>query len=61
MVNYLIYFHDLDNFAALNRIDNHDVKKTIARIIEIAKANPDDPFYAIWETTRNAPPPRGSK
>ena len=56
MVNYLIYFHDLDNFAALNRIDNHDLKKTISRIIEMAKANPDDPFYAIWEATRNAPP-----
>ncbi|MGH7779343.1 MAG: aminopeptidase [Candidatus Binataceae bacterium] len=57
MVNYLIYFHDLDNFAALNRIDGGDLEKTIARIIEIAKANPDDPFYAIWQATRNAPPP----
>jgi predicted aminopeptidase len=58
MVNYLIYFHDLDNFAALNRIDGGDVKKTVARIIEIAKTNPDDPFYAIWEATRGAPPPQ---
>ncbi|HUY28761.1 MAG TPA: aminopeptidase [Candidatus Binataceae bacterium] len=56
MVNYLLYFHDLDNFAALNRIDNGDLKKTIARIIKIAKANPDDPFYAIWSATRDAPP-----
>ncbi|MHB8382499.1 MAG: aminopeptidase [Candidatus Binataceae bacterium] len=56
MVNYLIYFHDLDNFAALNRIDNGDLKKTIARIIEIAKANPDDPFYAIWQASLNAQP-----
>lgn len=57
MVNYLIYFHDLDNFAALNRIDRGNLKKTIARIIEIAKANPDDPFYAIWQASLNAPPP----
>ena len=56
MVNYLIYFHDLDNFAALNRIDNGDLKKTIARIIEIAKANPYDPFYAIWQASLSAPP-----
>ncbi len=55
LVNYLIYFHDLDNFAALNRIENGDLKRTIARIIEIAKANPDDPFYAIWKATRSAP------
>jgi predicted aminopeptidase len=55
MVNYLIYFHDLDNFAALNRIDHGDLKTTIARIIEIAKANPDDPFYAIWQASLNAP------
>ena len=55
MVNYLIYFHDLDNFAALNRIDNGDLKKTIARIIEIAKANPDDPFYAVWQASLSAP------
>ncbi|MFZ1888305.1 MAG: aminopeptidase [Candidatus Binataceae bacterium] len=56
MVNYLIYFHDLDNFAALNRIDHGDLKQTIARIIEIAKANPDDPFYAIWQASLSAPP-----
>ncbi|MGC1342626.1 MAG: aminopeptidase [Candidatus Binataceae bacterium] len=57
MVNYLIYFHDLDNFAALNRIDHGDLKKTIARIIQIAEANPGDPFYAIWQASLSAPPP----
>ncbi|MGB6553562.1 MAG: hypothetical protein WBE78_08730, partial [Candidatus Binataceae bacterium] len=57
MVNYLIYFHDLDNFAALNRIDNGALKTTIARIIEIAEVNPGDPFYAIWQASLNAPPP----
>ncbi len=61
LINYLIYFHDLDNFAALERINHGDLRATIARIIELAKAHPDDPFYAIWEATREAPPaPRSS-
>ena len=56
LINYLIYFHDLDNFVALERIEHGDLRATIERIIEIAKAHPDDPFYAIWEATRDAPP-----
>jgi hypothetical protein len=32
------------------------MRATIAQIISIAKAHPEDPFYAIWETTRAAPP-----
>ena len=55
MVNYLIYFHDLDNFAALDRINRGDLRATIAQIISIAKAHTDDPFYAIWEAARAAP------
>ena len=56
LINYLIYFHDLDNFAALQRQNHGDLKATIAEIIAIAKAHPSEPFYAIWETTRSAPP-----
>jgi predicted aminopeptidase len=56
MVNYLIYFHDLDNFAALERMEHGDTRATIKRIIEIAKSNPYDPFYALWQATRGAPP-----
>lgn len=56
LINYLIYFHDLDNFAALERMNHSDMRATIANIIEIAKAHTDDPFYAIWEATRDAPP-----
>jgi predicted aminopeptidase len=56
LLNYLIYFHDLDNFAALERVEGGDVPVTIERIIGLAKAHPDDPFYAIWEATRAAPP-----
>jgi predicted aminopeptidase len=53
LINYLIYFHDLDNFQTLARINHDDLKLTIHRIIELAKSNPSDPFYAIWEATRD--------
>jgi predicted aminopeptidase len=56
MVNYLIYFHDLDNFAALERMNHGDLRVTIQRVIELASAHPEDPFYALWEATRGAPP-----
>jgi predicted aminopeptidase len=56
LINYLIYFHELDNFVALNRMNHGDLRATIAQIISIAKAHTDDPFHAIWEATRTAPP-----
>ncbi|MDO8432409.1 MAG: aminopeptidase [Candidatus Binatus sp.] len=52
LVNYLIYFRDLDNFAALQRINHGDLRATIEQIIALAKAHPEDPLYAIWEATR---------
>lgn len=55
LLNYLLYFHDLDSFAALERLQHGDLKATIQRIIELAKSNTDDPFYAIWRATLNAP------
>ncbi len=55
LINYLIYFHDLDNFGALGRMNHGDVRATIGKIIELAEANRDDPFYAIWQATRGAP------
>ena len=54
LINYFIYFHDLDNFETLARINHEDLKLTIQRIIELAKSNPSDPFYAIWEATRDS-------
>jgi predicted aminopeptidase len=57
LVNYMIYFHQLDNFAALDRMNHGDLRATIAQIISIAKAHPDDPFYAVWQATRAAPAP----
>ncbi len=60
LINYLIYFHDLDNFAALEHINHGDLRTTIERIIDLAKSHPDDPFYAIWEATREPPPAQSS-
>jgi len=57
LINYLIYFHDLDNFQTLARLNHDDIKVTIQRIIELAKSNPGDPFYAIWEATRDTQRP----
>src|SRR5271155_1354538 len=55
LVNYMIYFHQLDNFAALDRMNHGDLRATIAQIISIAKAHPEDPFYAIAQAVRAAP------
>jgi predicted aminopeptidase len=55
LLNYLLYFHDLDNFAALQGLNHGDLKPTIARIIHLAQSNRDDPFYAIWRATLEAP------
>jgi predicted aminopeptidase len=60
LVSYLIYFHDLNNFAALQRINHGDLRATIEQIISLAKAHPEDPFYAIWQASLKAPPPRHS-
>ncbi len=56
LLNYLIYFHDLRNFDALYRLNHADMRATIARIIELAKGSPEDPFGAIWRASRDAPP-----
>jgi predicted aminopeptidase len=56
MVNYLIYFHDLDNFALVEKAEKGDLRATIARIIELARSNPYDPFYAVWEAANSARP-----
>ncbi len=55
LLNYLLYFHDLDNFATLDRIQHGDLRATIARIIDLARGDPDNPFYAIWQATLTAP------
>jgi len=54
LINYRIYFHHLDDFAALERLHHGDVNATIKAIIELAKSDPNDPFHAIWQAARPA-------
>lgn len=56
LLNYLIYFHEFDYFATLERLHHGDVRATIQAIIDLAKSDPNDPFYAIWQATLKAPP-----
>ncbi len=55
LINYRIYFHDLDNFTALDRQHPGDLRATIGAIIALAGAHPEDPFFAIWQATQNQP------
>ncbi|HTY53689.1 MAG TPA: aminopeptidase [Candidatus Binataceae bacterium] len=52
LINYRLYFHHLDDFAALERRYHGDLNATIKAIIAIAKANSNDPFYAIWQASQ---------
>jgi predicted aminopeptidase len=55
LVNYMIYFHYLNNFATLQQMNHGDLRATIEQIISIAKAHSEDPFYAIAQVVRDAP------
>jgi predicted aminopeptidase len=57
LLNYMIYFHNLNHFAALERMHQGDTRATIQSIIKLAQSEPNDPFHAIWKATLNAPPP----
>ncbi|MFL5613311.1 MAG: aminopeptidase [Gemmatimonadaceae bacterium] len=52
-----IYLTDLDLFDAVWVRENQDLKKTIARLIELAKSKPKDPFGALraWVVKTRAP------
>lgn len=54
ILNYQIYFHDLDNFSALQRRYDGDLRATVEQIITLAKADPEDPFFAIWQAVQPA-------
>ena len=51
LLNYLIYFHQLDDFAKLLALNHNDLRPTIKQIIALAKGEPGDPFFAIWKAT----------
>ncbi|MBV8055924.1 MAG: aminopeptidase, partial [Deltaproteobacteria bacterium] len=40
LLNYMIYFHELDRFAALDRMHHSDTRATIQSIIELAQSEP---------------------
>jgi len=52
-----IYLTDLDLFDAVWMRDGQDLKKTIARIIALAKSKPKDPFGALREWVAKTPAP----
>jgi predicted aminopeptidase len=56
-LSYRIYFHDLCDFAAVEALHHDDTRAAIAAIISLAKSNPSDPSYAIWQATQSG---RGS-
>jgi predicted aminopeptidase len=49
LLAHRLYNTDLDVFDQVWAKENGDLKKTIARIIELAKSNPDDPFKAMTD------------
>jgi predicted aminopeptidase len=55
LVNYLIYFHDLDDFAALDRIYAGNLHDTIKAIIALAESDRKNPFDPIERMARVAP------
>ncbi|HLK86151.1 MAG TPA: aminopeptidase [Candidatus Binataceae bacterium] len=52
LINYLIYFHDLDSFAKLDRIYQGKLRDTIKAIIALAESDRDDPFAPIERAAR---------
>jgi len=55
LINYQLYFHNLGDFAALDALHRCDLRATIAAIIDLAKANTDDPFGAIHRAVQSVP------
>jgi predicted aminopeptidase len=55
LINFQLYFHNLDDFAALDALHQCDLPATIQAIISLAKADPDDPFTAIHKAVEAVP------
>ena len=55
LINYLIYFHDLDSFAKLDRIYGGNLHDTIKAIIALAESDRENPFDPIERMARVAP------
>ncbi len=55
LINYLIYFHDLDSFAKLDHIYGGNLHDTIKAIIALAESNRENPFDPIERAARVGP------
>jgi predicted aminopeptidase len=55
LINYQLYFHNLQDFAALDAMHHCDLRATINSIIDLAKASPEDPFEAIHNAVKSVP------
>ena len=55
LVNYLIYFHDLDNFAKLDHIYGGNLHDTIKAIIALAEPDQENPSERLEGATRLGP------
>jgi predicted aminopeptidase len=55
LINYLIYFHDLDSFAKLDHIYAGNLHDTIKAIVALAESDRDNPFEPIERATRVGP------
>jgi predicted aminopeptidase len=55
LINYLIYFHDLDSFAKLDRIYGGNLHDTIKAIIALAESDRENPFDPIERAIRVGP------
>ena len=56
LINYLIYFHDLDRFAELDRIYGGNLHDTIKAIIALAESDRENPFDPIERAARTGRP-----
>ena len=49
-----VYATDLDLFDAIHAQEGHDLARSVARIIALARSRPDDPFAALREAAATA-------
>ena len=61
LINYLIYFHDLDSFAKLDHIYGGNLHDTIKAIIALAESNRENPFDPIERVARVGPLPAAAQ
>jgi predicted aminopeptidase len=55
LINYQLYFHNLEDFAALDALHECDLRATIEAIIDLARSDTDNPFEAIHKAAQSAP------